>query len=143
MRSSSSDNVFSTIHPIDQGEGGERRASAPRVQVVRGDQELQRGGAEETGRAAAAEAAQDAGSVHASVPVAAAEAGRADVVVVLASRAEAGRGCGSGCDCAEAGGRGCHAGVPEEGGQGAAGLLQAEEARGGGSGTLLWVLAEE
>jgi hypothetical protein len=89
-RSSSTSNVFSAITPFDQGEGGERRASAPCTQVVRRDQGLQGGGAhQETRRATAVatatEVAQDAGSLRTSVPVAATEeAGCSDIVVPAA-----------------------------------------------------------
>jgi hypothetical protein len=60
LQSSSSNNVFSTINPFDQGEGGERHASSLCMQVVRGDQELQGGGAyqEASGTTAVSTAAE-------------------------------------------------------------------------------------
>jgi hypothetical protein len=74
-------NVFGSVHPFHQGEGRGRLggAPAPRIPVVvRGDQELQGGGAHPETRsasavAAAADAAQDADSVHTSDLVAAPE----------------------------------------------------------------------
>lgn len=74
-------NVSGPVHPFHQGEGGGRlgRAAAPRMPVLRGDQELQGGGThpETCGAsavAAATDATQDAGSVHSSHPVAASDA---------------------------------------------------------------------
>lgn len=65
-------NVSGTVHPFNQGEGGGSLGGAPAPRmpvVVRGDQELQGGGAHPETRCAssvatAADAAQDTGSVH-------------------------------------------------------------------------------
>ena len=74
-------NVSGAVHPFHQGEGGGRlgRTPAPRMPVLRGDQELQGGGphSETCGASAVAtttDATQDAGSVHSSHPVAASDA---------------------------------------------------------------------
>lgn len=79
-------NVFSTVNPFHQGEGGERLSSAPCRPVIRGDQELQGGGAYPETRGATAVAAtpettRDAGSVHTSDPVPATEAGCSNITI--------------------------------------------------------------
>lgn len=138
-------NVFDTFHPFHQGKGGTRRpaASVPGMQVVRRDQELQGGGAQETRGAstvaAPAYASQDASAVHASEPVPATDPSEASTAVTSSSRDQA--GSGSCCDATS--GRGCHVRVPEEGGQGTTGILQEEEAGGDQPGTLLWVVGQE